>query len=370
MKEAELPDFAHLSNSEAFDNDLSEPYQILAPTGEIVGPLPLDLTSEKLLHWYRTMWLTRLFSAKIVALQRQGRATTWIPSLGQEATAVGIATPLLPQDWLACSPREVGAYFLKGVAPAAIAYFTRGCPPPPALFGRDSHCLPFTIVIGTQTPHAVGLAMAATIRGDKAVAVAAVGDGGSSEGDFNESLNFAGVFKAPAVLVVVNNGWSISVPRYKQSAVKWLAMRGEGFGLPGRLVDGNDLLAMYAVMREATERARAGEGPTLVEAVTYRLEGHSTADDPTRYQTPAEIAYWQARDPIKRFRNFLFKQNILDETNDQNLQREVSEYLAAQIEVAYNYPAPSPAEALFENVYAELTPRLANQRRTAQIQAD
>ena len=341
--------------------DLARPYRVLDEEGRLVGAMPANLSKARLLGWYRTMWLTRLLSNKLVSLQRQGKATTWIPCNGQEAAAVGIATALEPQDWLACSPREVGAYLLKGVSAAAVAYFVRGFAPPPALYQSETHCLPFTIVIGTQALHAVGLAMAARLRGDKAVAVAGVGDGASSEGDFNEALNFAGVFQAPAVLVVVNNGWAISVPRQKQTAAATIAMRGTGFGVPARLVDGNDILAMYAVMKEATDRAQAGGGPTLVEAITYRLTGHSTSDDPSRYQPREELALWQARDPLRRFRQFLISQQFLDESRDKLLIEELEAEIVEQVQKAYAYPAPGP-EGFFANVYQELTPRLQGQR--------
>ncbi len=322
--------------------EFEQPYQILDPMGRVVGQLPEGLDADRLILWYRTMWLTRLFSNKLVALQRQGRSTTWIPCNGQEAIAVGLATPLLAQDWLTGSPREMGGYLLKGVTPAAIAYFCRGFPPPPELTRPDVHCLPFTIVIGTQTLHSAGLAIAAKLKKEDSVVVGTCGDGASSEGDFSEALNFAGVFQAPLVMVVVNNGWAISVPSHKQYAAKHLAQRGIGFGLPARLVDGNDILAVHAVMQEAVERARNGGGPTLVEAITHRQAAHSTADDPTRYCPPEDLSLWEAKDPIKRFRNFLFENGYLDEKRDMSLVADVEAYLTEQVQKAFDYPAPSP----------------------------
>jgi pyruvate dehydrogenase E1 component alpha subunit len=334
---------------------------VLDPQGQLIGLLPQGLEQSQLLNWYRTMWFTRLFSFKLVALQRQGLSTTWIPGEGQEATSVGIATPLLPQDWLACSPREVGAYFLKGFSPAAVAYFARGYPPPAELCGNDVRCMPLYIVIGTQSLHAVGLAMAAKLKGDDAVVVVAVGDGAASEGDFSEAMNFAGVYKAPVVLVVVNNGWAISVPRHKQSAVRQIAWRGKGFGMEARLVDGNDILAVYSVMQEAVARARAGEGPTLVEAVTYRIGAHSTADDPGRYRPAEELAYWQARDPLARFRRFLKDRQVLDEAADTALRAEIEAEVNEQVRIAHEYPIPGP-DGFFEQVYHQTPPRLQRQR--------
>ena len=336
-------------------------FQILDQDGQVVGPLPENVTQDRLIEWYRTMWLTRLLSNKLVALQRQGRATTWIPSNGQEATAVGLATPLLAQDWLTGSPREMGGYLQKGVSPAAIAYFCRGYPPPPELAGKDSRCLPFTIVIGTQTLHSAGLAMAAKLKKEDSVVVGTCGDGATSEGDFSEALNFAGVFHAPLVMVVVNNGWAISVPSSRQYAAKHLAQRGIGFGVPARLVDGNDILAVHAVMQEAVDNARSGGGPTLVEAVTHRQAAHSTSDDPTRYCPPENLALWEARDPLKRFRRFLYDNGCLTEKRDKELTFEVETYMNEQVQRAYDYLAPAP-ENLFDNVFASPTPRLARQR--------
>src|SRR5579884_2936786 len=221
------------------------PYQILDPDGNVVGAIP-DLSDERMLALYRYMQLGRLFSNKIIAMQRQGRATTFGSLVGQEATAVGLAAPLQSQDWLATSYREIASLIVKGVPLPTLVYSFRGFTP--ENWPAEAHCLPVQIVIGTQMLHAVGLAMAAKIAGDPAVAVGVCGDGATSEGDFNEALNFAGVFQAPVVLVVQNNGWAISVPRPKQSAAPTFASRGAGFGLESALVDGNDVLAVYDVV--------------------------------------------------------------------------------------------------------------------------
>lgn len=348
------------------DVELETPYQILNHEGRVIGRVPEGLTPEQLREWYRMMWVTRAFSHKTVALQRQGRATTWGPLQGQEAIAVAMGAPLQPQDWMTGSYREAGAYFTKGLPVAAMNYYTRGYAAPPELCrnpktGEDARCLPIQIVIATQTLHAVGLAMAAKLKGDNAVVVGGCGDGATSEGDFSEALNFAGVFKAPVVFTIVNNGWAISTPRSKQSAARYLALRGQGFGVPARLVDGNDMLACYEVMKEATDRARAGEGPTLVEAITYRLGAHTTADDPTRYRPKEETEYWEVRDPLKRFKQFLLDQTVLDETTEQQIVQEAEAYVAEQVELAQNYSVPDK-DGFFDNVYAELTPRMKKQR--------
>src|SRR5207253_1018226 len=201
----------------------------------------------------------------------------------------------------------------------------------------------------------------AKIAGDPAVAVGVCGDGATSEGDFNEALNFAGVFHAPVVLVVQNNGWAISVPRHKQSAAQILAARGAGFGIPSVLVDGNDILAVYDVMQQAVNRARSGEGPTLVETLTYRIGAHTTADDPTRYRDPAEVEAWRAKDPIVRFQRFLKKRDLLDEEQDRRIVEGVEEEINEAVRIAEAMDPPAP-DSFFDYTSATLSPRLQEQR--------
>ena len=292
-------------------------------------------------------------------MQRQGRATTFGSLAGQEATAVGLAAPLQPQDWLTTSYREIASLLVRGVPLATLVYSFRGFTP--ENFPRETHCLPVQIVIGTQMLHAVGLAMAAKIAGDPAVAVGVCGDGATSEGDFNEALNFAGVFQAPVVLVVQNNGWAISVPRHKQSAAPTLASRGAGFGLPSVLVDGNDILAVYAVMQQAVERARSGQGPTLVETLTYRVGAHTTSDDPTRYRRADEVELWRTKDPLVRFQRFLMSRDLLTEEEDRQIVAAVEEELNEAVRVA-EAMAPMAPDSFFDYTSATLSPRLQEQR--------
>jgi len=332
-------------------------YQVLDVEGNLVGEMP-DLSAERLLALYRAMHLGRTFSNKIIALQRQGRATTFGSLMGQEATAVGLAAPLQPQDWLATSYREIASLLVKGVPLSTMVYSFRGFSP---AYPKETHCLPVQIVIGTQMLHAVGLAMAVKIAGEPAVSVGVCGDGATSEGDFNEALNFAGVFQAPVVLVVQNNGWAISVPRSRQSAAPTLAARGIGFGVPSILVDGNDILAVYAVMQRAIERARSGQGPTLVETLTYRIGPHTTADDATRYRDAAEVEAWRAKDPLVRFRLFLLQRNLLDEEQDRQLIAGVEAEINAAVTEAEAMPPPAPDE-FFDYMVADLSPRLQEQR--------
>ena len=336
----------------------SVPYQILDPEGNLVGEMP-NLSTERMLSLYRFMQLGRVFSNKIIALQRQGRATTFGSLAGQEATAVGLAAPLQPQDWLSTSYREIASLFVKGVPIPTIAYSFRGFTA--QNWPTETHCLPIQIVIGTQMLHAVGLAMAAKVSGDPVVSVGVCGDGATSEGDFNEALNFAGVFQAPVVLVVQNNGWAISVPRHRQSSAQTFASRGTGFGVPSELVDGNDILAVYDVMQKAIERARAGQGPTLVETLTYRIGAHTTADDPTRYRDQLEVAAWQARDPITRFQKFLIGRNLLTEDRAEQTVNELEEEVNEAVMLAEAMPPMAP-DSFFEYTMANLPHRLEEQR--------
>ena len=334
------------------------PYQILNAEGKLVGALP-DLSNERLLALYRFMQLGRAFSNKVIALQRQGRATTFGSLAGQEATAVGLAAPLQAQDWLATSYREIASLIVKGVPLATMLYSFRGMTP--ANWPAKSHCLPYQIVIGTQMLHAVGLGMAAKIAGDPAVAVGVCGDGATSEGDFNEALNFAGVFQAPVVMIVQNNGWAISVPRKKQSAALSFAARGAGFGVPAQLVDGNDILAVYDAVNQAVERARSGQGPGLIETLTYRIGAHTTADDPTRYREAAEIASWQEKDPIARFQTFLLERGLLSEAEIEQTLAGIAEEINQAVEEAEGTPDMAP-DSFFDYASADLTPRQQEQR--------
>lgn len=335
-----------------------EIHQILNPEGQVVGELP-DLPADRLLGFYRWMVLGRLFSERMVTLQRQGRLGTFGPLNGQEAASVGLAAPLQAEDWLAGSYREVISYMIKGVPALVTMELFRGHVGPE--FPRETRCLPIQIVLAAQMLHAVGIAMGIKYEGKPQVVMAVCGDGATSEGDFNEALNFAAVFKAPIVFVVQNNGWAISVPRHKQTAARYIAHRGPGFGLPGHLVDGNDVLAVYDVVSRCVERARAGEGPSLVEALTYRLGAHTTADDPTKYRTEAEVAEWEKRDPIRRFRAFLMEREILSGVQDEELHEAASAEIQQAVEAMEALPPQDPGQ-IFDLVYAEPTPQLQRQR--------
>lgn len=332
--------------------------QVLTPEGRVVGPLP-NLSPEQLVNIYRYMLFGRVFSDYMVALQRQGRMGTFSPVNGQEAVSVAMALPLQPGDWLLGSYREYLAYHLKGVP--LLAQLDRWGGGIIDSFPREAGCLPLQVVLGAQVLHGVGVAQAIKYRKDPYVVVAACGDGATSEGDFNEALNFAGVFKAPNVFVVINNGWAISTPREHQTAAHYIADRAAGFGIPGYVVDGNDVLALYNIIAGRVAKARAGEGPALIEAITYRLGAHTTADNPDKYRNEAELQQWRQRDPLIRYRKFLTDQNLLTETTDERLRQEATAEIESAIQTFEAQPPPGPQE-IFDIVYADPPPQLKRQK--------
>jgi len=296
------------------------------------------------------MVLGRRLDERMVRLQRQGRIGTFAPIKGQEASQMGSAFTLRRTDWMVPSFRETAAMIWRGWPIEKLLLFfaghLEGGQP-----GRDQHDLPITIPVATQLPHAVGLAYAAQYRGDDVVVMAYFGDGATSEGDFHEAMNFAGVWHVPVVFVCQNNQWAISVPLKKQTHSRTIAQKALAYGLPGIQVDGNDVLAVYAAAHEAVDRARAGDGPTLIECVTYRLGVHTTADDPTKYRADEEVAMWEQKDPLTRFRTYLEKRNLF--------------------EAVRRFESAPPADPLtmFDHVYAELPPDLKAQRAEMAAQA-
>jgi pyruvate dehydrogenase E1 component alpha subunit len=333
-----------------------EHLSILDSEGNLDTSLEPKLADTDLRSLYRSMLLGRRLDERMVRLQRQGRIGTFAPIKGQEASQMGSAFTLRPTDWMVPSFRETAAMIWRGWPIEKLLLFfaghLEGGRPAP-----DQHDLPITIPVATQLPHAVGLAYAAQYRGDDAVVMVYFGDGATSEGDFHEALNFAGVWHVPVVFVCQNNQWAISVPLKKQTHSRTIAQKALAYGLPGIQVDGNDVLAVYAAAREAVDRARAGDGPTLIECVTYRLGVHTTADDPTKYRSDAEVAMWEQKDPLTRFRAYLEKRNLLEERLEQKIDDEIAEAVR-------RFEATPPADpvTMFDHVYAELPPNLQAQR--------
>jgi len=329
---------------------------ILDSDGNLDTALEPKLADTDLRSLYRAMLLGRRLDERMVRLQRQGRIGTFAPTKGQEAAQMGSVFSLRPKDWMVPSFRETASMIWRGWPIEKLLLFfaghLEGGQPAP-----DQHDLPITIPVATQLPHAVGLAYAAQYRGDDIVVMAYFGDGATSEGDFHEALNFAGVWHVPVVFVCQNNQWAISVPLKKQTHSRTIAQKALAYGLPGIQVDGNDVLAVYAAAREAVERARAGDGPTLIECVTYRLGVHTTADDPTKYRSEAEVAMWEQKDPLTRFRAYLEKRNLLEEGLEQAVDDEIAEAIRR-----FESAPPADPLTMFDHVYADRPPHLQAQR--------
>jgi 2-oxoisovalerate dehydrogenase E1 component alpha subunit len=340
----------------------AEPLQLIDRDGGPGGnPGGLDLPATDVLReLHRAMVLGRRFDAQATALTKQGRLAVYPSSHGQDACQVGSALALRDQDWLFPTYRDSVAVLTRGVPAEETLTLLRGdwhCGYDPLKYRVAPQCTP----LATNTLHAVGLAYAAVLKGDDEVALVLLGDGATSEGDTHEALNFAAVWKAPVVFLVQNNGYAISVPLAKQTAAPTLAAKGIGYGVPSLLIDGNDAAVVYAAVRAGIERAAAGGGPTLIEAITYRIEAHTNADDATRYRASAEVSAWLERDPIARLEAYLTARELLDEAAAGRLAAE-AEQLAAGVRERMNADvAVDPAE-LFEHVYAQPTANLERQR--------
>ncbi|MEU1293734.1 pyruvate dehydrogenase (acetyl-transferring) E1 component subunit alpha [Streptomyces sp. NPDC005840] len=302
----------------------------------------------------------RRYNAQATALTKQGRLAVYPSSTGQEACEVAAALVLEDRDWLFPSYRDTLAAVARGLDPVQALTLLRG-DWHTGYDPREHRVAPLSTPLATQLPHAVGLAHAARLKGDDVVALALVGDGGTSEGDFHEALNFAAVWQAPVVFLVQNNGFAISVPLAKQTAAPSLAHKAVGYGMPGRLVDGNDALAVHEVLADAVRRARGGGGPTLVEAVTYRLDAHTNADDATRYRAADEVEAWRAHDPITLLEQELTARSLLDEAGIEAARAD-AEAMAADLRARMNEDPPLDPMDLFAHVYAEPTPQLREQR--------
>jgi len=338
-----------------------ESLSILDSEGTLDSALDPKLSAGDLKSLYRAMLLGRRIDERMVRLQRQGRIGTFAPIKGQEASQMGSVFTLRRQDWMVPSFRETAAMVWRGWPIEKLLRFyaghIEGGSPAP-----DQHDLPVAIPVATQLPHAVGLAYAAQYRGDDVVVMVFFGDGATSEGDFHEALNFAGVWHVPVVFVCQNNQWAISVPLKKQTHSRTIAQKALAYGLPGIQVDGNDVLAVYVAAREAVDRARQGNGPTLIECVTYRLGVHTTADDPSKYRSEEEVKAWERKDPLTRFRAYLEQRKLLDD----GLEQQIDEEIAAAVR---RFEAAPPADPLvaFDHVYAETPPHLAAQRAELEV---
>jgi 2-oxoisovalerate dehydrogenase E1 component alpha subunit len=335
-----------------------ETRQILSPEGELRGEAPIGV--DETLRLYRAMVEARVHDRKCMAMQKLGRLVTYTPYEGQEAVQIGAPAGLRPDDWLVATYRDAAAMWMHGY-PRELLLLGRmgdergGSPP------EDVHVLPPSITVGAHMLHAVGLAWAERLQGRDRLALTLFGDGATSEGDFHEALNFAGVLRTPTVFVCQNNGWAISTPVGKQSASATIAQKGVAYDIPGVRIDGNDLFAVADEVGRAVARARSGDGPSLVEALTYRIGPHSTTDDARRYRSEEEVGRWRARDPLARVRRYLEAQGAWDEEAEQALLAEAGDAVEGAVAAAEAMPPPDPG-GIFE-VFAEPTPALEEQRR-------
>ncbi|MBP5865877.1 pyruvate dehydrogenase (acetyl-transferring) E1 component subunit alpha [Streptomyces scabiei] len=339
------------------------PVRFVAEDGTPVARPPAAYAEppvEILREAHRRMVLGRRFDTQATALTKQGRLAVYPSSRGQEACQVGAALALRPDDWLFPTYRDSVALVTRGIDPVEVLTLLRGdwhCGYDPAATRTAPQCTP----LATQVLHATGMAESLRRKGEDGVAMALVGDGATSEGDFHEALNFAAVFRAPVVFLVQNNKYAISVPLARQTAAPALAYKGVGHGVRSEQVDGNDPVAVLAVLTEAVAHARAGHGPFLVEAHTYRMDAHTNADDATRYRDADEVERWRAADPLIRLETYLRARGAL---TDQDIAAvgEEAEELAAELRAGMNAETVGDPLELFDHVYAELTPQLREQR--------
>lgn len=335
---------------------------ILDEMGQVDSKLEPQISEELLLKMHRTMVLSRRFDERLLSLQRQGRIGTFAPIKGQEAAQLGAVAALEDTDWMVPSFRELGAELWRGKSMVSVILnhggFNEGDPEE-----RERNDLPVAVPVASQVLHAVGLAWSIKYRKQKDVALTFFGDGATSEGDFHEGMNFAGVYQVPVVFVCQNNQWAISVPRSKQSRSKTLAQKALAYGMPGIQVDGNDILAVYAAAKEAVDRARSGKGPTMIECLTYRMMMHTTADDPKRYRTDEEVQDWEKKDPLVRFQKYLKDKKLLSDDQIESVENEVKDQIQKDVDRAETLMKEfTDPMTMFDHVYAEMPPTLQEQK--------
>ena len=337
-----------------------EKWEILDKDGNLDAALmPKDLTDNEIKEMYRLMVEARQFDEKALKLQRSGRLGTLASLHGQEAAQVGSAYALDEIDWMVPSYREHAAYLARGVPLYMLFQYWMGDERGNKTNAKDKN-FTVSIPVGSQPLHAVGIGWAANIKKEKTAAIVYFGDGATSEGDTLEAMNFAGVFNTPTIFLCQNNQFAISLPRARQTHAETIAQKAIAFGIEGLQVDGNDVFAVYAATRYAVEKAHAGKGPTLIEAITYRMSDHTTADDASKYRKPEEVEFWKARDPIDRLRKFMMKKGIWNEADEKKLQEQSTKDVEDAVVKADSVPKP-PVDDMFMYLYAEMPKNLASQ---------
>ncbi|MGD9333062.1 MAG: pyruvate dehydrogenase (acetyl-transferring) E1 component subunit alpha [Desulfobacterales bacterium] len=339
-----------------------ETLSILNAKGVVDPKLEPAISDHLLLDLYRAMVLGRRFDERLLALQRQGRIGTFPPISGQEAAQLGAVAVLEEDDWMVPSFRETIAEVWRGRSLESVIIGNNGFSEA-ATVDPPGTTLPVSVPVGSQMLHAVGIAWAFRYRREEKVVLTFFGDGATSEGDFHEAMNFAAVYQVPLVFVCQNNQWAISIPRKNQTRAATIAQKAVAYGMPGIQVDGNDVLAVYSAVREAADRARSGQGPTLVECVTYRLMMHTTADDPRRYRTDEELERWKEMDPLVRFEIYLKRKKLLSNKKIASIGEAVQAQIQAAVEHAEaRMKTMGDPRDMFAHAYAEMPPHLAAQR--------
>jgi len=338
-----------------------EMQQVIRPDGEYDTKHEPNLNDEDLRKLYRYMLAVRRFNERMLLLQRQGRISFFIESNGEEACQIGSAFALTRNDWAYQSYRDPGFCLVRGGPVKSLINQLMGNADDPskgrqmgAHWGfKEWNMVSISSPVASRLAQAVGSAYAARFRKDNIVCLVSFGDGATSQGEFHSAMDFAGVFKVPVLFFCENNQYAISLPFRRQTASPNVAIKAEAYGFEGVMVDGNDVLAVYKATKAAADKARSGGGPTLIEAITYRLGGHSSSDDPNKYRNPEELELWKARDPIRRFRIYLTKKGLITEQEDRKMQEEVENELVSAIRECEKVPPP-PLLSMFTDVYAEM----------------
>ena len=336
--------------------------QIMDENGNVDKSLvPPDLSDDKIVEMYRNMCFARTLDAKMLSLQREGRAATYAPLVGEEATQIGSAMAMRSNDYFVPNFRQHGVFLVRGYPLENFITYWKGFEDGSRGL-KEIKSLDVAVPVGTQMPHAAGLAFAMKYKGADSAVVSYVGDGGTSEGDFYEAMNFAGVYKLRLVIIIENNQWAISVPRKKQTAAETLAQKAIAAGIKGIQVDGNDVIAVYKATKDAL--ANAKDGPTLIECVTYRMSMHTTSDDPTKYRSEEEVNAWKAKDPIKRVKLYLMGKNLWNDELESKMNAEHESAIDAAVEKVEKEFRPDP-KSMYKNIYSFMPDVLNNELNDA-----
>lgn len=335
-------------------------FQIIDNDGNVINKKYMpEIEDPEIVEAYKSMLFARTADIMIVSYQRQGRIFTYPPNYGQEAISGAVARLMRKEDWLVPAFREMGAYLAKGASLKEIFLYFMGYEDG-VNFENAKNFLPYSVPIASQLIHAAGIGYAINYRKTDQIVFTFVGDGGTSEGDFHEALNFAGVWKAPVIFIVQNNQYGISTPFKVQTASDGIAIKSYAYGIKGIQVDGNDFFAMYKAVKESVDYAKAGNGPVLIEAVTYRKGAHTTSDDPTKYRSKEEEDLWDAKDPLKRLKAYLVSKKLFDVKEEEKLVEEYKKEIDRQFIEAENY-GPVPLEDVFKYNYADMPADLKEQ---------